>query len=141
MTISSRILKGAAALAVLAVLSLIVWNWYGDFKSAPKNSAETSTTVEPSSTPSSDKKGSGGGSVGQAQPSQPAGSQPTAIVTLIDGVNFRPKPDATAKAVRGLNKGEVLTLISKQGDWYHVTTSDGADGYVTANPQYTAVQK
>jgi uncharacterized protein YgiM (DUF1202 family) len=139
---TGKIFRGVAALAVLAILCLVVWNWYGDFKRAPKNTAETTSTAEPSATPSPDKQGSGAGAAGGDAPaSQAEQTQPTTIVTLIDGVNFRPKPDSTAKALRGLNKGETLTLIAKQGDWYHVTTSDGTDGYVTANPQYTTVQK
>jgi len=45
-------------------------------------------------------------------------------------VNVRVQANTTSKIVVQVVKNEVLTLISKSGDWYKVKTSKGISGYV-----------
>lgn len=133
MSSAARIARGVVGLIVLVVLLLVVWNWYGDFKGAPRQTESTST-VESSTTTSSGGKGS--------TPAPAAnGSVIETRVVLIDGLKFREKADLTSTSIRGLEKGESLAVLGKEGDWYKVRTSDGKVGYVSANLQYTKKAK
>lgn len=133
-----RIGRGAVGLVVLVVLAMVVSNWWGDFRSSPGSNAETTSTIDATATPSGQE---GSGQPGAGSSGEGSGTAPKTVTVLIEGLNFRAKPDSTVAAIRGLKKGEKLTLIETQGDWYHVKTSDGKTGWVSANSQYTSVSK
>ena len=71
---------------------------------------------------------------------QPAQTSSKVVVVLIDGLNFRSAADAQAKAIRGLKKGEQLSLIEKSSGWYHERDANNKEGWVSANPQYLEVR-
>lgn len=133
-----RIGRGAVGLIVLVVLAMVVSNWWGDFRSSSKTNAEATSTVDATITPSA-QEGSGQSAAGSS--AEASGATSRTVTVLIEGLNFRAEPDSTVAVIRGLKKGEKLTLIEKQGDWYHVKTADGKTGWVSANAQYTSVSK
>ena len=47
-------------------------------------------------------------------------------------LNLRSQPNTTSSIVVKLVKNETVTLVSKSGDWYKITTSKGKTGYVMA---------
>lgn len=134
---SLNIIKGVLACAVLAILLLTVNNWWGDYRRAAEAAVDgTATkTVAPTKT----EKGSAGSSKPASATSKP--SQPDVVVVLIDGLNFRVKPEAKAKVIRGLNRGERLVLLKKQDEWFLVQSAEGDEGWISSSPTYTRIQK
>jgi hypothetical protein len=47
-------------------------------------------------------------------------------------VNVRKDPNTTSAIVTTVSRGEILEVIERAGDWYHVKTRAGAEGYVSA---------
>ena len=87
---TGKIIRGLLGLVVLAILVFTVNGWWAEYKNAtPKASTETTATA-----------------VATATPAAAAGT----VVILTDGLNFREKPDATGKSLRGLKKGETFVL-------------------------------
>lgn len=127
-TTGIKILRGAAGVVVVLILLVVVTNWWGDFKTAQRAvpSKETTSTASTSAT---------------GAPKSPAKAAPSVVVVMIDGLNFRVSPAGDAKAIRGLAKGDKLTFVSKKGNWYQVKDAKGAVGWVTADSQYTRLQK
>ena len=62
-------------------------------------------------------------------------------MAVIDGVNLRQQPDAASKSMRGLKKGERLTILAAQDSWYQVKDAAGKTGWVTSSSQYIRVEK
>lgn len=126
-----RFLKTVIGLVVLVGLLVLVLNWWGDYRSAQRASAlkqqgETTATLSPEST----------GETATESPASPAATK-TVLVVQVPGLNFREEPSGTAKAYRGLKKGEKVVLLEQVGDWYKVEDLNGLVGYITANPAYT----
>ena len=121
MTIPKTI-RAAMGIAMVIALGLVVMNWWGDYRTAgaSKSPATTVTTSAPSAVPTVAVAGIG--------------------VTNISGVNFRTKPSSSATLIRGLKKGEKVTVILKEGSWYKVKDSKGKTGWVTANGDYVVIQ-
>ena len=121
---TARLVKGILGVIVVVILFITVSNWWGDYKrEAARQPGKVSTsTVESTKT-------SGASNASTA----------SVVVVLIDGLNFRKKPAADAATIRGLKKGEKLTLVSTTADWYQVKDSKGTVGYVAAKPQYVRV--
>ncbi|PYQ42518.1 MAG: hypothetical protein DMF77_12620 [Acidobacteria bacterium] len=46
--------------------------------------------------------------------------------------NVRKQPSATSPIVTTVARGEQLEVLEKAGDWYHIKTGAGAEGYVSA---------
>lgn len=123
--------RAAIALVVLGVLVFTVRGWWTEYQSAPRASTETSATAEPAAdTDSTEDTGA------DADP-----AAKTVRVVLTEGLNFREEPDATGKAIRGLKKGEKVTVVKKSGDWFQVTTVEGETGWITDNASYTREEK
>ena len=57
----------------------------------------------------------------------------------VDALNVRAQANTTSKIVAKTVKGETVTLVSKSGDWYKITTSKGVAGFVMA--KYVTVKK
>lgn len=124
-TTTARILKGVAGVIVVVVLLIVVSNWWGQYKSASK-AAKSKAQTETTGTASSTATKTAGARVG---------------VVLIEGLNFRQKPDSTSTTIRGFKKGEKVTIIKTEGDWYQVKDSKGVTGWVTSKSQYIKVTK
>ena len=59
-----------------------------------------------------------------------SGSIKAGIVNLSSGkLNVRTKASITGSILSSLNKGDYLTLINKEGDWWYVEFADGKYGY------------
>lgn len=117
-----KVLRALGGLIVLLILVLTVNNWWTDYRKATPKRGETTATV--TATPTA----------------APAAANSTVSV-LVDGLNFRVKPDATGKSLRGLKKGEKLTLVSQAGSWLQLKDAAGKVGWVTNNPQYLRIDK
>lgn len=119
----AKIARAAVGVAIVAILGFVVLDWWGDYNSANSKPpvAPVATSTDTSGTPTVAVLGVG--------------------VTKIDGVNFRVKPASSAKLIRGLKKGEQVTVLLKEGQWYKVEDSAGKTGWVTANADYVELQK
>lgn len=73
--------------------------------------------------------GNTGGTVGTGT-KPPASIGKATVNTAI--LNVRKQANTTSPIVAKVAMGETLTLNAKAGDWYKVTTSKGATGYVMA---------
>lgn len=122
MSRNAKIIRGVIGLVVVLGLLVVVNNWYHQYKSAPRADARVTTAT-----------------VAATATATPANSQ--VVLVLIDGLNFRSKPDATGTSLRGLKKGEKLVVVGKTGTWLHVQDPSGAVGWVVYNPQYLRVSK
>lgn len=124
MSRNAKIVRGIIGLVILVALIVLVNSWYRQFRTAPKAESRVATaTVAATST------------------TAPAPANNTVVLVLIDGLNFRVKPDATGTSLRGLKKGEKLVVVGKTGTWLHVQDNSGAVGWVVYNPQYLRVSK
>jgi len=47
-----------------------------------------------------------------------------------DKVNIRTRPSTSAKVVKQLNTGHPVNIIEKKGDWVHIKTASGTEGWV-----------
>ncbi len=117
----SKMVRAAIGVVVIIALGFTVMNMWNEYKSAAATTkkATATTTTSPSTTPTVTVSGVG--------------------VTKIAGVNFRVKPASSAKLIRGLKKGEKVTVLLKEGTWYKVKDSKGKIGWVTANGDYVVV--
>src|SRR6266498_2675992 len=48
-------------------------------------------------------------------------------------VNVRKEPSTASAIVATANRGEVLEVLDRAGDWYRIKTPSGAEGYVSAH--------
>ena len=120
MSRNAKIVRGVLGLIVVVALLIVVHNWYRQYKTAPRAVAVVTTST-----------------VAATATASPASTQ--VVLVLIDGLNFRSKPDATGTSLRGLKKGEKLVVVGKAGTWLHLQDSSGALGWVAYNPQYLRV--
>ncbi len=129
-----NVIKGVAALVVLVILIVVVWNWYGDYRDAQQVTPGETTGTATATVPPAGK----GTSVAPA--SNKAVPGVSTVVVLIDGLNFRAEPAADAKALRGLDKGEKLKLLATKETWYQVQASNGKVGWISSNPNYSRIE-
>jgi hypothetical protein len=117
-----KIIRGVLGVVGVLIIAGVVYNWYGDFKTAPKVPA-----AEPVA----------------ANVGQPASVTTTVTgvgIAKIEGVNFRAKPAFNAKVIRALKKNEKVTVLAKEGQWYQVRDSKGTVGWVSATGNYVILQ-
>lgn len=143
----SKITRGAIGVVVVFALAGLVMNWVGDYRTASRSHSSTQQGTSSAESPnggattgsdSGDSSNGTDGSAGAAEPSAGQADGQQAIITVeVDGLNFRKEATADARAMRGLKKGEQVTLVEDLGDWYKVTDADGVTGYITSNPSYT----
>ncbi|MDO8987120.1 MAG: SH3 domain-containing protein [Coriobacteriia bacterium] len=136
---STRIIRAAAGVIILAIVLIIVLNFWSDFRGAgdgtSTSSKESTQSPDASNTVSPGKtQGSGAGTPSTA-PS--IGT----LTVLVDGLNFRTGATRDADLIRGLDAGEKLTLLAEEGEWYRVSDTAGKVGYVSSSSQYTKVAK
>ncbi len=137
----SKTLRATLGAMTLLVLVMVVQGWWRDYREASFRPAVSETTPTVSADDATDSPGprEGEGREGDAQP--PAQQRQGTVRVLIDGLNFRRRPAADAKPIRGLRKGEVLTVLSERAGWYEVRSADGTKGWVSSNPNYTRLEK
>jgi len=76
---------------------------------------------------------------GEAIPGDQAG-RPQLVTVLIEGLNFRTAPSSASQRIGRLSAGAELTYLGTENGWYRVRDSEGREGYVSANEEYTKVQ-
>lgn len=143
-TSTVRAVRGAAGLVVLIALLLVVRGWWQEYRTAVEQQRRG-----PGQERARDESPTAGGeATGEGRGERPAPEAPAAptrvrteVVVLIDGLNFRTDPSRTARAIRGLDRGERLLLIGERGGWYQVRDRDGTEGWVSANPTYTRTER
>jgi len=132
----SRALKAVLALILLLAVAFFVYNWYGDYRAA-KEGPKT-----PASSEATGSAGATGTAPGGSNPGTVSGTKPVGtVLVLIEGLNFRAEPNKDSKLIRGLKKGESLTLIRTEADWHLVSDAQGVQGWISASPQYTEIKK
>ncbi|HEX2944828.1 MAG TPA: SH3 domain-containing protein [Clostridia bacterium] len=92
------------------------------------NAVKTGITTTPSKTGTGTTPGNAG-STGTKPPTTTATGK-AVINTAI--LNLRAQPNTTSAIQAKLVKNETVTLVSKIGDWYKITTSKGKTGFVMA---------
>lgn len=115
-----KLVKAGIGVVVVLILALVVFNWYGDYK--------TASLVARSATPT--------------QTVDAGASQivtGTAVIK-VDGVNFRTQPTSSAKLIRAMKKGEKVTVLAKDGQWYRVRDAKKVQGWITASTIYVQLQ-
>ena len=120
---TSRIVRAIAGIIVLVILLVTVNGWWSEYKKATPGRASTPANSAPAAT----------------ETVAPAPSE--TVVILVDGLNFREKPDATGASIRGLKKGEQFVMVSKTGSWLELKDASGKIGWVNNNPQYVRIEK
>jgi len=96
------------------------------------NSLKSGTSTTPPKTPGTGTGTSGNtGSTGTKPPATTTTSLGKAVVNTAV-LNMRSQPNTTSSIVVKLVKNETVTLVSKTGDWYKITTANGKTGYVMA---------
>lgn len=142
---TSKLVKAAVGVVVIAVLFAVVTNWVGDYRAATDNKQSTTDQngsgstggSEATTTPAVQSDSASKDSEKSTANDAPEPPSPEILVVAVDGLNFRAEPTGQARAIRGLSKGEKLTLLATQGDWFKVRDPQGVVGYVTSNPTYT----
>ena len=120
-----KLVKAVLGIAVVLIVASVVYNWYGDYKSASHSASGTTTTRTVDASASQIATGSAGTTYG---------------IIRIDGVNFRANPASNAKLIYGLKKGDKVVVLAKEGQWYKVKDGKGKTGWVTASTDYVALQ-
>lgn len=135
-----RGIRAVGGLIVLGVIVMLLSNWWGDYRSAAgrTSSGETSATVNTTATPSASSVGKTGS--GRTFTSATITSGKHVVIVLIEGLNFRIKPEPDATAIRPLKKGESLKVIGQRPGWYRAVDDHEVQGWVSANPAYTTTR-
>ena len=108
---TKRLVRSLVGIIVMVILLIVVNNWWGDYKDAASRLPDAPATSTVDATNTAPATGS------------PSVAKKTVLV-LIDGLNFRKKPETGSATIRGLKKGEKLTLVKAQEDWYQFRDSD-----------------
>jgi hypothetical protein len=136
-----KAIRAAIGVVVLVVVVMVVLSYWGTYRSAKTDGAESGeTTASAEGTASAESTASpeGGEEAPAAEEAEP--SQGT-VVVLIDGLNFRASASQSGDLIAGLDKDTELVYLGTEDGWHRVRTSDGKTGYVSASTQYTEVRK
>lgn len=137
-----RLLRGAAAVAVLLVILMLVLDWWGDYRTGspavtPAESSEESTATPEGEAPAEGEEPAVDESVEQPA-EEPAQGK---VVVLVNGLNFRAGPSGSAELLDGFADGIELDYLGTESGWYKVRDSEGRVGYVSAGEQYTRLDQ
>lgn len=121
---TGKVIRALAGLIVLLILVVTVNGWWSDYKKATPKRDSAEATATPAA----------------AEAIAPVAASGTVLI-LVDGLNFREKPDATGTSIRGLKKGERFVVVSKTGSWLELKDPSGKVGWVNNNPQYLRIEK
>lgn len=122
-----RLIRGVTGLVVVAVLLIVVTNWWGDYKHAASRVPSRVATSTADAT-------------GTVSGPNVTSTKRTATI-LIEGLNFRKQPQSGSPTIRGLKKDETLAVLTTKGDWYQVKDSNGVVGWIAAKSQYVKLGK
>lgn len=125
MSRSGKIVRGVIGVIVVVTLLIVVNNWWRAYRHASPSTSSSVTTQTPTAT--------------STAPASTASRQ--TVLVIIEGLNFRSKPDATGTSIRGLKKGEHLVIVGKTGTWLQLQDANGTVGWVHDNPQYLKIVK
>jgi len=128
---NSKKWKTLFGVGVLLVLLLVVMGWWADFRGSLTRPDDTrpGSPASEITTPA-----------GEAGSGDQAGSRPQLVTVLIEGLNFRTAPSSASQRIGRLSAGAELTYLGAENGWYRVRDSEGREGYVSANEEYTKVQ-
>ncbi|HEY3318721.1 MAG TPA: SH3 domain-containing protein [Coriobacteriia bacterium] len=135
-SVALTVVKRGAAWAVLALVLILVWSWYGSYRASQAAWDAEQNRPKPSEAASA--------AAATERPVQTSAKAPTvgsqiSKVMIVSDVTMRKDPSASAGAVRDLRKGEQLILVGQVGPWYKVTDASGAIGWVSASDRYTKI--
>ena len=100
----------------------------GAYKITGQQQAESSVELPPND--------SGSGQTGNDTPVE--NEPPKGKVNATTGLNVRSEPNTSASSLAILSKGEVVYMLSIEGDWMNIKTSAGISGWVKA--EYITMQ-
>ncbi|MDP2234699.1 MAG: SH3 domain-containing protein, partial [Actinomycetota bacterium] len=118
---------------------MMVLNFWSDYRTAGHDASgfSTESTQSPDASTTASPGATQGSAAGTASNTPSIGS----LTVLVDGLNFRTGATRDADLIRGLDAGEKLTLLAKEGEWYRVSDTAGKVGYVSSSSQYTKAAK
>lgn len=131
---TGKVLRGVVGLVVLVALIVTVSGWWGEYQKASPSRLTSEASATASATETVNGKPS------EPSPADVMASSPHVLI-LIDGLNFREKPDATGSNIRGLKKGDSFILVGESGTWLKVQDTAGKVGWINNNPQYVKIEK
>lgn len=136
-----RQIRAIAGVIALVALLLVVNNWYREYRGdVEPRDRSVETTVTPDGDEVPDGDGADEATNDEEQDTEAAENGATVVVT-IEGLNFRREPSTDAGLIRGLGRNDRLEHLETVDGWYRVRDSEGAEGYVSANPQYTRLEE
>lgn len=95
------------------------------------NAVKTGIATDPTKSSGTGSTPSGNTGTGTKPPATTPATLGKAVVNTAV-LNLRSQPNTTSTIAGKLLKNETVTLVSKSGDWYKITTSRGMTGYVMA---------
>jgi uncharacterized protein YgiM (DUF1202 family) len=137
-----KAIKAIVGGVVLLLVLITVARWYGDYRISSTDNVleEAAGSAQGEGSAETEPTGETAADAGSTDSGTAAADNQKTVVILIDGLNFREAPKKDGKVIRGLDKGEKLILIEEKAGWYHVKTSKGTEGWITASPSYSEVQ-
>lgn len=123
----ARVAKALAGIVVLVILFTVVSRWYGEYRQQLRSGASETTSTAPPQ---------GEGSTKEATSTSRDARR---VIVLTSGLNFRDQPSRDGNKIRGLKKGERLTLLKSEGEWYYVEDRTGARGWISSNKSYVKI--
>lgn len=129
MSMIDKRVRAVVGLMGMAVVVAVVFGYLADYKQA--------AVRRPARASSATTETAGSGTATSAPTAQTA----TRVVVMIEGLNFRPRPDAMSRPIAGLKKGDRLALMDTlESGWFKVKDAKGVEGYVSSNPTYTTLE-
>lgn len=143
------LVRSVAGVVVLIVLVSVVFRWWGQYLEMAREASSATATGSPA------QRAAEAGAASQSEedekpvsapdetPQQPAeepadtGEPQGTLEITTQGLNLRTEPDRGSASVRGLNRGEVVTLLAEQNGWYQVRDAQGAVGWISSNSSYS----
>jgi uncharacterized protein YgiM (DUF1202 family) len=120
---------------VLAVLMLVIMNFFAQYQTAQKTAQRAATAdaarVDPGPAAPS------GPTTSAAADKTPAAPKATTVLVIMDGVNFRQSASNGSTIIEALKQGATLTWLATEGNWYKARDIKGRTGFISANPTLT----
>ncbi|MBI5232448.1 MAG: SH3 domain-containing protein [Coriobacteriales bacterium] len=136
----NRTMRALLGLAIIVVLFFVVLGFWGQYRSARDSAARSEeATIQPSKVEGAAAKSDSKSKASSKKAEEPKKGDKVVRV-LIQGLNFRESPAPDANPIRGLDDGDTLLFISKEGNWFKVEDGQGVEGWVSANDQYTKLE-
>ena len=142
------IVRSVAGIVVLIVLVSVVLRWWGQYRdmaSEARSATEIGSPAQKAAeaeaapkTQDADKPATADETAQEPADETPEATQDQQTLEITtQGLNLRTEPDRGSASVRGLNRGEVVTLLAEQNGWYQVRDAQGAVGWISSNSSYS----